>query len=204
MPQRTGIARLESSGRQVAEISVAAGYRPRTIVARADIPLRLIFHRDDDDACSERVVFGSPRLERRLARRGTTTIDLPAHPAGEIRFTCGMGRYRGLIRLEPEPSSIIAEFRYRLRRVETTLAMAGIMWVCILPVIAIVAILAFDLTAALLASIVALIVLVAGCFWTFGRSQQTMGATGHGHGASRHDEELADHAIPGQPPERKI
>lgn len=92
-------ARLDGNGYQVVEVIVHAGYDPAAIVARAGIPLRLVFRRDDDDVCSERIIFSGSRLDRRLAPTGTTTIDLPAQGAGEIRFTCGMGRYRGRIEI---------------------------------------------------------------------------------------------------------
>lgn len=105
-------ARLDRSGHQVVEVAVRGGYHPSAIVARAGMPLRLVFRRDDDDACSERVVFSAPRLDRRLAPSGMTTIELPALPPGEIRFTCGMGRYRGRIEIADERErSIIARVR---------------------------------------------------------------------------------------------
>ena len=84
---------------QVVHITVRDGYRPRTILARAGVPLRLVFHRDEDAACSERVIFSSPHLDRHLAPHGATVVELPAQAPGEVRFTCAMGRYRGLIRL---------------------------------------------------------------------------------------------------------
>ncbi len=92
-------ARLDPAGRQVVHVVVDRGYRPDAIVAWAGMPLRLVFRREDHDACSERIVFSSPHLDRRLAPTGTTTIELPAQSPGEIRFTCGMGRYRGHIEL---------------------------------------------------------------------------------------------------------
>jgi Cupredoxin-like domain len=95
-PVRT---RSDRSGRQVVEITVHGGYRPASIRAYAGVPLRIVFRREDDDACSERVVFSSPRLDHRLSATGATTIDLPAQPPGQIRFTCGMGRYRGHIEI---------------------------------------------------------------------------------------------------------
>ena len=101
-------AHLDRAGRQIVEVIVRGGYRPSAIVARAGMPLRLVFRRDDDDACTERVVFSAPRLDRRLAHTGTTTIDLPAQPPGEVRFTCGMGRYRGHIDLVEEREPTIA------------------------------------------------------------------------------------------------
>jgi hypothetical protein len=93
---------------QVVDIWVDRGYQPAQSVATADAPLRLVFHRRDADHCTGRVVFSSPHIERRLAANGTTVVDLPAQPPGLVRFTCGMGRYRGEIalvrrRAEPDP-----------------------------------------------------------------------------------------------------
>lgn len=98
-------ARLAGRGDQIIEVVVDHGYRPQSIVARAGVPLRLVFHRRDDDPCMDRIVFSSPHLDRRLARGAATTIALPAQPAGEIRFACGMGRYHGQIELRPETRS---------------------------------------------------------------------------------------------------
>ena len=164
-------ARFDRNGYQVVDVTVRAGYHPAAIVARAGVPLRLVFRRDDDDACTERVVFSTPRLDRRLAPSGTTTIDLPAQPPGEIRFTCGMGRYRGRIGLmEERAPSIVARLRDEASRVETAFGTALVLWICSLPLIALVAVLAFDATAAIAAAGVALIAWVAGCVWAFRRS----------------------------------
>lgn len=114
--------RLDTAGRQIIEITVQAGYWPAAIRARAGLPLRIVFRRDDDDACTERVVFSAPRLERRLAPAGTTTVDLPAQPPGEIRFTCGMGRYRGRIELvDGRMQSFIVRLRVQASRVAAAL-----------------------------------------------------------------------------------
>ncbi len=94
--------RLEPVGdgmRQVIEIVVSDGYHPAQIEAHAGVPIRLVFLRQDDHACTDRVVFSEPRLERRLAPFATTIIDLPPAGGREIRFTCGMGQYRGRIEL---------------------------------------------------------------------------------------------------------
>jgi plastocyanin domain-containing protein len=92
-------ARMDPTGEQVVEIVVDHGYRPRLIVARSGVPLRLVFHRRDAETCSERVVFSSPHVDRRLAPHGETTIVLPPQLPGEVRFTCAMGRYHGRIEL---------------------------------------------------------------------------------------------------------
>jgi Cupredoxin-like domain len=167
-------ARLDAAGHQVVDVVVDRGYHPDAIVARAGMPLRLVFRREDHDACSERVVFSSPHLDRRLAATGATTIELPARPPGEVRFTCGMGRYRGRIELVAQRApSILGRFRRQASRRETPVGTALVLWICSLPLIALLAVLALDATAAIAAAGAALIAWVAGCLWAFGRSAES-------------------------------
>lgn len=164
-------ARFDRGGRQVVEVTVRAGYRPDGIVARAGVPLRIVFRREDDDACTERVVFSAPRLERRLAPTGTTTIDLPAQPAGEIRFTCGMGRYRGhIVFVDRRSTAALGSLRARAARLEGPLGTALVLWICSLPLIAALAVLGLDATAALAAAVAAFVAWVVSCLWAFRRS----------------------------------
>jgi hypothetical protein len=109
-------ARPGPTGEQTVEVIVDRGYRPDFIVARAGVPLRLVFRRRDTDACLDRVVFSSPRIERRLARGATTTIILPGQPSGDVRFTCGMGRYHGQISLRTGVGPTVAEIGQALAR----------------------------------------------------------------------------------------
>lgn len=161
-------ARFDGGGQQVVDVTVHRGYQPDSIRARAGVPLRVVFRREDEDACSERVVFSSPHLDRRLSAIGATTIDLPAQPPGEIRFTCGMGRYRGRIELVDEGRRpIFARFREQARRLETPVGTALVLWLCTLPLIAFLAVFALDATAAIAAAGAALIAWVAGCLWAF-------------------------------------
>lgn len=167
-------ARVDPSGRQVVEVTVHGAYRPSAIVARAGLPLRLVFRREDDDPCSERVIFSAPRLDRRLAPTGTTAVDLPAGPSGEVRFTCGMGRYRGHIEfLDEDAPSLVARLRDQATRLEAPLGTAVVLWIVSLPLIALLAVLAFDAGAAVAAAAAALIAWVAGCLWAFGRSTRS-------------------------------
>lgn len=106
----------EPTGEQTVEVIVDHGYRPQSIVARAGVPLRLVFRRRDDDECTDRVVFSSPHIDRRLARGAATTIVLPAQPPGEVRFTCGMGRYYGEIQLMADRSRPFATLRAAIGR----------------------------------------------------------------------------------------
>lgn len=171
MLQHAARARLEASGDQVVDVTIQGGYHPDTIIARAGRPLRLVFRREEDDACSERVVFSAPRIDRRVAASGTTTIELPAQPPGEIRFTCGMGRYRGRIDLVDDRGlSAAGGVRAWWTRLDAPVATAVVLWLCSLPLIALAAVLLFDGTGALLAASVALIAWLAGCVWAFTRS----------------------------------
>lgn len=108
-------ARLTAPGFQEIHVTVRGGYRPRSISARAGLPLRLVFHRDEDATCSERVVFSSPHLDRHLAPHAATVVDLPGQPPGEVRFTCAMGRYRGVISIAGETAERSALGRSRFQ-----------------------------------------------------------------------------------------
>ena len=116
MREQVASTRLDGQGHQVVNIVVDGGYRPDTSRARAGMPIRLIFQRQDDDACFERVVFSSPRIDRHLAASDVTIVDLPGQGQGEVRFTCGMGRYRGRIEVI-DADSAIATIRRQVGRV---------------------------------------------------------------------------------------
>lgn len=168
MIETAGLPPIDSAGHQVVHVRVDAGYWPRSIVARAGTPTRIVFQRADRDECSSRVVFSSPRLERRLTPNGETTVDLPARPAGEIRFTCGMGRYRGHIEFVAERRPPIrARLREQATRLEAPLGVALVLWICSLPLIALLAVLVLDARAAIAAAGIALVAWVAGCLWAF-------------------------------------
>lgn len=170
------VALLEADGSQVVDIRVAGGYRPQSIVARADTPLRLVFHRQDDETCSERVIFSSPRIERRLAQGADTTIVLPAQPAGEVRFTCGMGRYRGYIELTndaPARRPLVARLRAEASRLESPIGTALVLWLGSLPLIVLAGVLLLDPGATVIAALLVLVAWIAGCLWSFGESRGT-------------------------------
>ena len=148
------------TARQTIDITVRGGYRPAVIDAQAGVPLRLIFHREETEACSERVVFSSPRIDRRLAPGVATVVDLPAQPVGEVRYTCGMGRYRGRIRFQ----SGVAGSRLRrfVTRRQGGLGVGAAVGLCGLPLI--VLLVTFLFGAALWPAMgIALLAWLAGC-----------------------------------------
>jgi len=169
-----GFARLERDGYQVVDVVVDRGYHPDIIHAQAGVPIRLVFHRQDEDACFERVVFSTPRLDRHLSASGVTIVELPGQAAGAVRFTCGMGRYRGRIEVvDGGAHGKVAVIRRQVGRLEGPLGTAFFLWLCSLPLIALLAVAAFDATAALAAAAVALVAWVVGCLWAYDRSAPT-------------------------------
>lgn len=171
MLQQRVRAQLDTEGHQVVTITIRDGYHPNSIVARAGIPLRLVLRRDEDDACSERVVFSRPKLDRRVSLTGTTTIDLPAQPPGQVRFTCGMGRYRGRIDLvDDETPSILRPARRWISGHRQSGGPALLMWLTSLPLIALAAAILLDGTAATATASAALVAWLAGGAWAVARS----------------------------------
>ena len=145
---------------QVIDIIVRGGYRPAVIDAEAGVPLRLVFHREETETCSERVVFSSPRIDRRLAPGVATVIDLPAQPVGEVRYTCGMGRYRGRIRFQSGGSG--SGLRRFVARRQGGLAIGAAVGLCGLPLIVLLASVLFG-AAVWPAMGIALLGWLAGC-----------------------------------------
>jgi hypothetical protein len=127
----------------VIEILVTDGYHPDRIEARAGIPIRLIFRRDGDRPGLDRVIFSRPKLERHLAPRSTTIVDLPPADGHDIRFTCGMGRHSGRIALvaRPAPSaSGRASYLLPFAKVAIVAAVVAVGALFLVPSIAILAI----------------------------------------------------------------
>ena len=89
--------RLGADGVQEASVIVRRRYRPAVIVARRGVPLRLRFLRDEDDPCSQKVIFPDFGISRSLPAHRTTAIDVTPNREGEFLFTCEMGMYQGTL-----------------------------------------------------------------------------------------------------------
>ena len=200
-PVRT---QFDPGGHQVVEITVHRGYQPDSIRASAGVPLRIVFWREDDDACSERVVFSNPRLDHRLSATGATTIDLPAQPPGEIRFTCGMGRYRGHIEIvDDRRAAIVARLRRDTGLLGPHLGTALVMLGSSLLAGALLVLLGLDAWAAIRVAGAALVALLAGCLWAF-RSSTHQTETSKPLGAARHEEAMLFRPSRGRTPSGSI
>jgi hypothetical protein len=164
MTDRSGSSTVDDSGRQVFRIEVASGYHPAIVAVRPNVSIRLVFHRLDDDPCTERVVFSAPRIERRLSPDHDTVVDLPPRPPGDIRFTCGMGRYSGIVRVT-EPADGLAWLRNRAPGAISALTVAIVVAIVGLPIITVLALVFLDAPPSSLVAIVAAIVALGGVLW---------------------------------------
>lgn len=96
-------------------------------------------------------------------------------PPGEIRFTCGMGRYRGRLELvDKRRAPVLTRLRRRTNLLETPLGTAFVLWICSLPLIALLAVLALDPGSAIAAAGAALGAWVVGCLWAFRRAARPL------------------------------
>jgi plastocyanin domain-containing protein len=79
------------------EIVVDGGYRPAKITVRQGERVRLRFIRKEYTGCTREVVFPTIGLRRELPPNQPVIVELPALPAGEYEFRCGMNMVRGAI-----------------------------------------------------------------------------------------------------------
>jgi hypothetical protein len=77
------------------------GYEPMCVAIPAGKPVKIAFERSAQSNCGGKVVFPALGLSKEVPLGGSALFDLPAQPAGEYRFTCGMGMYRGSIVAAP-------------------------------------------------------------------------------------------------------
>lgn len=89
-------ARVGAGGVQRILVEVKGGYEPAVIRVRAGAQVRLDFHRDETNPCTEEVVIPDFGIRTYLPAHRTTAVSFtPA--AGTHEFTCGMGMVRGTI-----------------------------------------------------------------------------------------------------------
>lgn len=74
------------------------GYSPRTLHARADVPVKLNVVTKETYSCALAFVIPALNVQHLLPSNGTTVIDIPPQKDGTVmQFTCSMGMYTGEI-----------------------------------------------------------------------------------------------------------
>ncbi len=104
--QKAASGAMDASGkRQTATITVKGGYSPAVVSMRAGTPITLTFDRQETGECTSHVVFGDLGLDAMLPGNAVTDVELPALPAGEYPFACGMNMVHGLLKVEGNASA---------------------------------------------------------------------------------------------------
>ena len=75
----------------------ANGFAPAILKIQANKATKIAVTRDSRPNCGNKIVIPSLGISRELPLGQTVVIELPAQPAGEFHFTCGMGMYKGAI-----------------------------------------------------------------------------------------------------------
>jgi plastocyanin domain-containing protein len=94
-------AGADGGGTQRVRIEVKGGYDPAVIRVRAGAPVRLEFHRDETNPCTEEVVLPEFGIRTFLPAHQTTAVSFTPGE-GRYEFACGMGMIRGTIIAEKE------------------------------------------------------------------------------------------------------
>lgn len=90
-------ARETEAGIQEVLVVVDGGYSPDTIRVRAGRPVRLTFHRQESNPCSEKVILDAFGLSADLPEGDRIPLEFtPAEP-GSYEFGCQMGMLRGTV-----------------------------------------------------------------------------------------------------------
>ncbi|MGV3615961.1 MAG: efflux RND transporter periplasmic adaptor subunit [Fimbriimonas sp.] len=71
------------------------GFEPASLAIPANRPVKITFIRKVDPSCGDTLVFPELKRQFELPFNRAVVIDLPARPAGELKFVCGMDMYRG-------------------------------------------------------------------------------------------------------------
>jgi len=96
-PRKATGLRVAKNQPQEIKVLVKDGYDPDTILVEAGRPVRLLFYRDETEACSERVVFESLNIDRQLPAFETTVVEFTPQKPGDYPFRCGMSMLRGRV-----------------------------------------------------------------------------------------------------------
>jgi plastocyanin domain-containing protein len=91
-----------AGGPQEQTIVVDGGYSPAIVKVKAGRPVRLVFDRRDNGACSEEVVFPDISVKRFLPYGEKTVVEITPPKAGRYEFTCGMSMLHGAIIAEAD------------------------------------------------------------------------------------------------------
>ena len=80
------------------EIAVTdTGFAPASITVPAGRPITLVVTRKTDQTCAKEIVFPDQGIRKPLPLNQAIEISLPASPAREMTFVCGMSMISGKV-----------------------------------------------------------------------------------------------------------
>ena len=101
VPRRArAVVARSGGGLQELDVVVSGGYQPALIEVKPRRPVRLNFTRQDPDSCLEEVVFGEFGIREFLPLGQKVPVEFTPETPGEYEFTCGMGMFRGKLRVK--------------------------------------------------------------------------------------------------------
>ena len=90
-------AAVETDTGQKITIVVKGAYSPNIVKAKVGVPLTIVFDRQEDTACSKKVIFSDFGISEELPDFGKLEVTVMPKAAGEYVFSCEMGMYQGKI-----------------------------------------------------------------------------------------------------------
>ncbi|MDD7966143.1 heavy metal translocating P-type ATPase [Actinomycetospora lemnae] len=103
-PRRARTAEIAGAVQRV-EITVRGGYQPAIVRARQNVPLELVFDRQESGDCTSHVVFPDLGVNAALPAFARTTVRVEPARAGTFGFACGMNMIHGSLIVEPASDS---------------------------------------------------------------------------------------------------
>lgn len=98
--RQTATAVVGAGGVQEVTITVHGGYDPAEVRLKKNVPVRLIFDRQETSSCSEEVVLPDFGIRKFLPAFQKTTVELKPDRAGSFEVTCGMSMLHGRLVVE--------------------------------------------------------------------------------------------------------
>ncbi|NQT04418.1 MAG: heavy metal translocating P-type ATPase [Dehalococcoidia bacterium] len=105
-PKQAHTAQVKGNVQEIT-VTVKGGYSPDIIRVQKDVPLRLIFDRQEAGDCSSRVVFPDFQVSKTLPPFARTTLEFTPDKAGEFGFACGMNMLHGTLIVEEGKESAV-------------------------------------------------------------------------------------------------
>lgn len=87
-------------GVQSVKITVHNGYSPQVVNAKANMPLRIEFYRNEKpgaESCDDTVVIPAEKIKLFLPAYQSQIVEIRSQPPGEMPFHCGMDMMHGKI-----------------------------------------------------------------------------------------------------------